>query len=124
MCDRVAILARGRLVTEGRVTDVLATGRTARVVVRAEPTETAVLVLRGAGMDAVHDGDRILVSTGESAEAAAGVTRALASQGIYVSELRPEEVDLETVFLDLTGGVAPGDAPAVGPDATVTVPPP
>jgi hypothetical protein len=30
------------------------------------------------------------------------VTRVLAAKDLYVSELRPEEVDLETVFLELT----------------------
>jgi hypothetical protein len=30
------------------------------------------------------------------------VTRALADQGLYLTELRPDEADLETVFLELT----------------------
>ena len=30
------------------------------------------------------------------------ITRALAERGLFVTELRPDEVDLETVFLDLT----------------------
>jgi hypothetical protein len=30
------------------------------------------------------------------------VTRALAERGLYLSEIRPDEVDLETVFLELT----------------------
>jgi hypothetical protein len=33
----------------------------------------------------------------------ARVTRALAERGLYLSELRTDEVDLETVFLELTG---------------------
>jgi uncharacterized protein YcgL (UPF0745 family) len=33
---------------------------------------------------------------------AAQVTRALADQGLYLTELRPDEADLETVFLELT----------------------
>jgi hypothetical protein len=30
------------------------------------------------------------------------VTRTLADRGLYLTELRPDEVDLETVFLELT----------------------
>jgi ABC-2 type transport system ATP-binding protein len=30
------------------------------------------------------------------------VTQLLAERGLYVSELRPDQVDLETVFLELT----------------------
>ena len=33
---------------------------------------------------------------------ASNVTRALAGRGIYLSELRADELDLETVFLELT----------------------
>jgi ABC-2 type transport system ATP-binding protein len=32
----------------------------------------------------------------------ADVTRALADRGLYLSELTPERIDLETVFLELT----------------------
>jgi hypothetical protein len=35
-------------------------------------------------------------------EEGARISRALARHGLYPSELRPDEVDLETVFLQLT----------------------
>jgi ABC-2 type transport system ATP-binding protein len=100
MCDRVAILARGRLITEGAVTDVLARGRAARLVVKVDPLDVALETLRSAEFDATMDGDRILVQ--RSADEAARVTEVLAAARLYVSELRPEEIDLETVFLELT----------------------
>jgi ABC-2 type transport system ATP-binding protein len=100
MCDRVAILARGRLVTEGLVTDVLAHGRSSRLVVRAEPLDGALATLRAAQLSATVDGDHLLVDLAPAE--GARVTRVLADARIYVSELRPEEVDLETVFLELT----------------------
>jgi hypothetical protein len=44
---------------------------------------------------------------------AARVTEALARQGVYLSELRPAEVSLEDVFLQLTGEpAAPEPVPA------------
>jgi ABC-2 type transport system ATP-binding protein len=100
MCDRVAILARGRLVTEGLVADVVARGRASRLLVRVEPLNAALETLRAAGMEAAADGDRIFVRL--PAEDAARVTEVLAGARMYVSELRPEEIDLETVFLELT----------------------
>ena len=42
------------------------------------------------------------------AEEGARITEVLARAGIFLSELRPEEVDLETVFLSLTEGQGPG----------------
>jgi ABC-2 type transport system ATP-binding protein len=104
VCDRVAILARGKLVTEGRVTDVLARGRTARLVVRVEPLDAALETLRSADFDVTSDDDHLLVNL--PADDAARVTETLADARMYVRELRPEEIDLETVFLELTGGEA------------------
>jgi ABC-2 type transport system ATP-binding protein len=105
MCDQVAILARGRLVTAGTVGDVLARDRTSRLVVRVEPVDAALETLRSAGMDASRDGDRIFVAL--APEEGARVTEVLAEARMYVSELGPEEVDLETVFLELTQSEAP-----------------
>ncbi|HEX6313137.1 MAG TPA: ATP-binding cassette domain-containing protein [Acidimicrobiia bacterium] len=102
MCDRVAIVAGGRLVTEGPVGEVLARGRGKRLIVKAQPLDGALATLRAAHVPAAADGDRILVEL--APDEAARVTRVLADSRIYVSELRPEEVDLETVFLELTGG--------------------
>jgi ABC-2 type transport system ATP-binding protein len=104
-CDRVAILSRGRLITSGAVSDVLATGQRGGLRVRLEDLPTGVDVLRAAGMTAEIDGDAIRVSL--PVEESARVTRALAEHGLYLSELRPEEVDLETVFLELTEGPPP-----------------
>jgi ABC-2 type transport system ATP-binding protein len=39
-------------------------------------------------------------------EEAARVTRTLADRGLYLTELRADEADLETVFLQLTGGAS------------------
>ncbi len=102
MCDRVAILARGRLVTEGPVSEVLAHGRTSRLVVKVDPLDAALETLRSAELEATVDGDRLLVQV--PPDQGARVTEVLAAARLYVSELRPEEIDLETVFLELTEG--------------------
>ena len=111
-CDHVAILSRGRLVTSGAVSDVLAMGQRGGLRVRLDDLTAGVDVLRAAGITADIDGDAIRVSL--PVEESARVTRTLAERGLYLSELRPEEVDLETVFLELTEGPAPA-RPDLGP---------
>ncbi|HEX6130601.1 MAG TPA: ABC transporter ATP-binding protein [Actinomycetota bacterium] len=98
--DHVAILAHGRLVAAGPVAEVLAAKRGRGLLVRADDLDAAAAALRDAGLPASRDAGALLVDV--PADAAASVTRALAERGVYLTELRPAEVDLETVFLDLT----------------------
>jgi ABC-2 type transport system ATP-binding protein len=100
ICDHVAILARGKCIAQGPVADVLARGEAARMVVKAENLEGALEVLRAAGFEAVVNPDHILVTAPPSE--GARISRALATKRMYVSELRPMEVSLEDVFLELT----------------------
>jgi ABC-2 type transport system ATP-binding protein len=98
--DRVAILARGRLVKEGPVREVLARGGAEGLVVKVDDLPAAVRALADTGIDATIGDDVLHVRL--PAEEASRVTRVLAERGLYLSELRPDEVDLETVFLELT----------------------
>jgi ABC-2 type transport system ATP-binding protein len=112
MCDRVAILSRGRSVAEGPVADVLSTGREEALIVKVGDAAAAVRTLRAAGLDADVDGDHLRVGVG--AADASRVTRVLAEAGLFLSELRPEAVSLEDVFLELTrqpDQAGDGDAP-------------
>jgi ABC-2 type transport system ATP-binding protein len=105
--DRVAILARGRLVKAGPVHEVLAAGRARGMLVRVSDPEAGRRALEAAGFSATIDGGvlRVDVQPPEGER----VTRALVGGDVYPSELRPDEVDLETVFLELTKdeGLAP-----------------
>ncbi len=98
--DRVAILARGRLVKEGPVREVLARGGAEGLIARVDDLEAAARVLTEAGIPVTRAEDLLRVQL--PAAEAARVTRLLAERDLYVSELRPDEVDLETVFLELT----------------------
>jgi ABC-2 type transport system ATP-binding protein len=100
MCDRVAILSRGRCVAAGPVAEVLARGRHEALIVRLGDLRAGLEALRDAGLDASLDSDHLRVTLPSSD--AARVTEALARRHLYLSELRPEEVSLETVFLELT----------------------
>ena len=98
--DRVAILARGRCVREGAVADVLASGGGEGLVVGLRDLETGRVALADAGIAASISGGKLHVPV--AASEAERVSRTLAERGLYVTELRPDEVDLETVFLELT----------------------
>jgi ABC-2 type transport system ATP-binding protein len=101
ICDDVTILARGRFVAGGQVSDVLATQSTRAVRVGVADSGRALQLLVNAGFRASADEHGLLV---QDLDDGASVTRALADHGLYVSWLVPEQVDLEAAFLALTEG--------------------
>jgi ABC-2 type transport system ATP-binding protein len=106
VCDRVAIINHGRLVTSGSVTDVVrsARGAPADVLVRVADLAGAEAALRAAGMNVRPASDHLVVAdVGDPAY----ISYALARGDRYVSELRPLAADLESVFLSLTEGTVP-----------------
>jgi ABC-2 type transport system ATP-binding protein len=101
ICDRIAILNRGRVVVQGRVDDLLGSQDT--IAIRVAPATAAEGVLRGVPWigGVTSDGDRLLVQA--PLARASDLTRVLAEHDLYVSELRPQEQSLEQYFLDVTG---------------------
>jgi ABC-2 type transport system ATP-binding protein len=103
ICDSVTIISAGRRVAAGPVAQVLAQHATSAVRVRVEAVAdlgTAQAVLTAAGARVVAEHDHLMVS---EIDKPGSITRLLAAQDIYVSELAPVAVDLESVFLELTG---------------------
>jgi ABC-2 type transport system ATP-binding protein len=98
--DRVAILARGRLVKAGPVHEVLAAGRARGMLVRVSDAAAGERALAAAGLSARVDAGALRVDV--QPDQGERISRALAAADLYPSELRPDEVDLETVFLELT----------------------
>ncbi|GAA3566019.1 ABC transporter ATP-binding protein [Amycolatopsis ultiminotia] len=101
ICDRVGMIAGGRLVVETTVAE-LRTGRALRIV--ATPIEQAAARLGARfGADAVRiDGAALEVDVAD--EPASRVNAELVAAGIAVSELSRPERGLEETFLELTGG--------------------
>jgi ABC-2 type transport system ATP-binding protein len=103
ICDTVTIISLGRRVAAGPVDEVLAAHSTAEVRVRLESADdhtAAAEALREAGASVTVRDDHLLV---HAVERPAWVTRTLAARDLYVAELAPVAVDLESVFLELTG---------------------
>lgn len=96
VCDRVAILNRGKVVAEGRVSELTASGERLRLAVT--PLARAMTVL---GDRASLEGDALIAAV-PRAEAAA-VIRALVDGGVEIEEARWIGADLEQVFMSETG---------------------
>jgi ABC-2 type transport system ATP-binding protein len=96
VCDRVAILNRGKVVAEGRVSELTASGERLRLAVT--PLARAMAVL---GDRASLEGDALIAAV-PRAEAAA-VIRALVDGGVEIEEARWIGADLEQVFMSETG---------------------
>jgi ABC-2 type transport system ATP-binding protein len=108
ICDSVTIIAAGRRVAAGSVTEVLARHASTSVKVRLEPgvdMRAAIDLLRSYGAEITPEADHFVVG---NAGNPAQITRLLAERQVYVAELTPLDADLESVFLELTG-TAPVD---------------
>ena len=101
VADRVAIIARGKLVATGSVQDVLASAQRAGMILRVPDPEAGRAALAQADIEATVHGDLLRAAVppvdGER------VARALAAAGLFPSLLQPDESTLEQAFLDLTG---------------------
>jgi ABC-2 type transport system ATP-binding protein len=102
MCDRVAIVQGGVAITQGTVAGVLALGRPTGLLVRVADPDRAIAALgaEGVGAQRTDDPDQLRVDLPH--DAGSRLNELLARAGIYLSELTADEVDLETVFLELT----------------------
>jgi ABC-2 type transport system ATP-binding protein len=106
MCDRVAVLSRGRCVAAGPVEEVLASAGMRGVVVRLHDLVAGRAALEAAGYPVSEDGQRLVV--GVDPTEAPRVAETLAAQDLYPLELRPGGASLEEAFLTLTGDTPHG----------------
>ncbi|MFI2711921.1 ATP-binding cassette domain-containing protein [Micromonospora sp. NPDC018662] len=101
ICDHVTIVSRGRRVAHGRVDEVLAGFDQHQWRVRVAEPEPAAHLLGRAGLSVAGHADHLVVTGVEDPEV---ISRTLGEQGMWVRELVPLRPDLESVFLELTGG--------------------
>lgn len=99
ICDRVAILNKGRLAAEGKVSELIggAGGERLRLEV-PDPGRAAALI-----GDSAEVQDRAVLVALARAEAPALIRR-LSAEGIDIFEARWVGADLEAVFMQETGG--------------------
>jgi ABC-2 type transport system ATP-binding protein len=111
LCNRVAIIRRGRIVYEGSLAELKATATTSYRL-RAAELETASRVAASvAGLADVRvDGAELRFSG--NPDAVAMLTVALGRAGVGFTALVPETASLEELFLDLTEDDAPAPSPS------------
>ncbi|HWF57815.1 MAG TPA: ABC transporter ATP-binding protein [Candidatus Dormibacteraeota bacterium] len=102
-CDMVAIIDLGRLVRQGRLSE-LHDGEAQQVLVVCDDNVRALALLskEPSVKTAVVDADGVLVCTLTGADGAAELNRALVTAGLAVSRLEPARITLEERFLDIT----------------------
>lgn len=104
MCDRVAIIHRGRLLQTGNVRELISTQRTMEF--RVGDVARAAAIARQQGLTATTDTDRIFVPIDEAS--APPLIAALAQNGVEVFHVRERTQSLEELFIDVTGGETVG----------------
>ena len=104
LCDRVAIMHRGRIVALDSPANLIhALGRGRRIVFTTEDTLDLDAVRRILGAVSIErDGERVCVS-GERDDLLRDLVGALAALGVSCRDVHSEQSNLEDVFLALTG---------------------
>jgi len=105
LCERVIVVARGRLVGEGTPRELSErVGRRQRVVLRVEGPAEAVAAALAAipGVERVaREADAFVLEVAAQGDAARAAGEAMAARGWAIRELRAETPDLEEIFLHL-----------------------
>ncbi|GAA3580187.1 ABC transporter ATP-binding protein [Kribbella ginsengisoli] len=99
VADTVSIIGHGRLLASGTVAEVIGGSGKSTVKIGVDQLDKAASILTASGLTVRAEGNYLFV---DGAEHSAEVTRRLAQQELYVSELVPVRADLESVFLELT----------------------
>jgi ABC-2 type transport system ATP-binding protein len=101
LCNRVAIIRKGRIVYEGSLTELLATATTGYRLRTTSLERARVVALAQAGVSEVRvEGDELRFVAEE--EAVAALSIALGQARVGVTALVPLQASLEELFLGLT----------------------
>jgi ABC-2 type transport system ATP-binding protein len=100
ICDRVAIIRRGKLIESGTVSDLLRR-QGVLVIEIAEPERAAALVRELPFVEGVTHGARA-ITVQAPPERGAEINQYLAGHGLWAATLIPRTSSLEDIFLELT----------------------
>jgi ABC-2 type transport system ATP-binding protein len=112
LCNRVAIIRKGRIVYEGALNELLATAATGYSLRSPQLERARALLLNQAGIGEVTSVDGSLRFQADE-DAVAALSIALGQARIAVTALVPETASLEELFLGMTEGEQPGAEEAV-----------
>ena len=104
VCDSVAILSHGRLITQGDVAELLQERGRPQVRLRTTDNGRAMEILDAlAWVEGVSTESGYLIA-GVEAERSWEITAALSRNEVYIAEMAPSQISLEQYFLDVTEG--------------------
>ena len=107
LADRVGVIVEGRIVAEGAPAELI--GRHTASAIRFRlPAGAPELPVRLGAMLEAEDG-RVAISTEAPTQALYELTQWATEHAIELGELTVTRPSLEDVYLELTGGVAPGE---------------
>jgi ABC-2 type transport system ATP-binding protein len=107
LCDRVAIVDRGRVVYEGALSDLRRQGGAGYRLHTTDDGRALTLARGRAGIEALSAGEHGISFQATETEVAA-LTVALGADGIGILALTPELATLEDLFFRLTDDTGPG----------------
>ncbi len=104
ICDAAAIVDRGKIVTQGPISELAREGGQNELIVGVDDVELAVITLeRSELVQALHRADGGLrIALAGAPETAAGITAALVHGGVGVLRVEPVRESLERRFLEIT----------------------
>lgn len=104
LCDRIAIIDRGRIIATGTPRDLVARAEAKPVVVviTSKPVEAAALALVAFADDVVCTGHEIRFKTTRVGRAVAELSGTLDAMDVDLVDLHVEHASLEDVMLELT----------------------
>jgi ABC-2 type transport system ATP-binding protein len=116
LCDRVAIVSRGRVIHEGSLVELISSSAGGYALRTTDDARAAAVARESAGISRVEAADGGLAFRATVEPAVAGLSMALAQEGIGILALVPRTASLEELFFRLTEGgaePAPVEAEAV-----------
>jgi ABC-2 type transport system ATP-binding protein len=103
VCNRVAVIQRGQIISQGLLDELLAGKTSISVKVLPGDWENARTILQSQGWaERLHVEVDCLVVDGPATEGVA-INRALAMQGVFAAEIFSRTQSLEEYYLELTG---------------------
>ena len=115
LCNRVAIIRKGRIVYEGDLDALLSTAGSGYLLRTDDGTRAEAICGAQPGIEVRAENGGLRLTGPE--DAVASLTIELGRAGIGVTALVPQTASLEELFLDMTEGAAPETAPEPAAEA-------